>query len=403
MKPTQTSAHVATLIERVTCLTRIEAALDRETSGQNEKAINRAYESYFKAEDALYQLIYKLLSTRRDDVLSTALDKLYAQNQLVQLEELEASLVTCCSSVNMEATTGAVCHELFLVPVLVNEDYSTTGMDPATLSGIVDTGHSFFESGADVRQLVVDPQLWHPDEVYGLTYSAMYARNIAPAPAVLSSRVGCRVVASTTSATPSLALRFLAIWVQTTSAHYDMVEAATAQERTTCEQWMRAAARHLAVSFGEPVQLGTPFHVVEARKAGMDLYNMFSAHSNISNQLKMRGLFGTPLNFCLSLHGDPCGGPDGGVVEQARLSLLDREGRLVAGHVMAVDEWCSPEEVTDLALTLLQAYGRDMLHTVDTLRDLAEDAEMPRFYTKHGWVTLPETELARKPAGTFLH
>lgn len=416
-KPKQPRANVATLVDLSTRLFRLDAAIDKAIATHDDEAATRAFDSHSKVDEALDVAITQLLVDKKDDILDMAVDTLYGQNKVDQAESLHASITMGCSRqyTTEDEAAGLVCHELLIVPVLVSVQQGVEAcLNQTTVASLVTLAQTYFEDNTPTisgttTQVTIDPRLWHPNEVYPLTFSDVYRLNLAPSPETLSLRGAAPSNPPTATASAVIGLRFLAMWLRTPLGldldndeqddDVDMGETINGLDA----HWLTSAAQQLALCFGEPAQVGLPNNVLDARDAGMELNHIFDAHLNISTQLKMHGLSGTPLDFYVSLHGDPALGSDGGLVEQVRISLLDAHGRLAAGHVLELNEWFGSDEASDMALSLLTAYGKNTMHSVEDLHELSDDEDDPRFYTEHGWVTMMEADPHGGTGGVMLH
>lgn len=373
-----------------------EAQLRADESGAPYDAA--ADEALTDSCDRFYYLIAEALEEGDSESLEDAINTLTAADKLDASEFLE------------KAVQSAACHsydedgnllETKLFPVLVSRETcheSLTLHQCKTLSDIYKKHHP----DKNFTRVAVGKRLRDAEEIYSLRFHDVRELND-------TGRAGFGHLA-----TQGLqvfndrlfhpVLRFF--MVQTTTAIADGADVELEQDFqdslgiasaepdspavTSPKELARNLANELAVLYGTPLICGTAGNLFVARREAMLMYAHTVARLSINRQLDSAQ--SKPVSVMATLHTDFDEGPES-QVSQIRVSLVDAEKKVIAGHILECGEWFTEEDAEDLSMEICKWAKLNGFDRADGVIEILDQDLEPFFCNGENWEQLPSDSL----------
>lgn len=333
------------------------------------------------------------LETQRSSVLEDALETLYLRQFFDSADILHAEIRAQADSV-WDPEEGTL-YQAMLLPVVMSQDFATENVPP-------DFCHSLAQQIATAYKgrflkVVVSGVLRSPHEIYNLKFHEIQALHTSPPHAIRRLLTDNLTLTSAKESCPTL--RF--ILVQTSTAPSDDVLAVLGESLSPQEtqSLTTSLAKSLATVFGAPLAVGHLARIWGARSDGMLSYVHSHSRESVLRQVNASGQ--APASMIMTLHCDVEADIETeGVanlgqeeVTQVRVSVLDAEGKLIAGHIFELNAWLSLEQAKEVVFWLGSLLGLTALNQLATTLEREPKGHAPYFLTGKDWVRPSATSL----------
>lgn len=374
---------------------RLVLASEQFSDDDFSKKAVAAFEAMCKAERKLNDTIESMLEAGEAKIIESAIDSLLLGNTPEHGKMLKEIAEAASQSHLVEGKDGVtrLCS-MILAPVVLNARSNSlfvlSGDVCAQLQALATDCLCADHPGDSVT---VDPQLLSPAEVFPMSIEEAFNANATPDAVFLAARGANPTPGACSGDSYTSSIYFLRLWVEFTSqddgTFLPRISEGQDPDETEVEAalWMDKSSDVLSAYFDSILMVDIPDTLTSSRTRGAILLESTDAKLSIGKQIKMTHLSTDDMVLFVSAHGH------NDHVNHLRISLVNDEGDLVAGHVFNHSHQIEAEEIMDVISDISECFECKMLLLLPDVEDIDNGAPSDFFYTPTGWKRLQQAPM----------
>lgn len=375
----------ARLLDSLLTLGQLEA-LELELAEKGQDMTEEQFHALDAAAQDFEDTVSFCLEAQKSSVLEDALETLYLRQFFDSADVLHAEIRAQVDSV-WDPEAGTL-YQAMLLPVVLSHAFARENVPPEYCHSLAQQIAAAYKGR--FLKVVVSGVLRSPHEIYNLKFHEIQALHTAPPHAMRRLLTDNLATVDAKEACPTL--RF--ILVQTSTLPSNDVSAVVGESLGPQEtrSLTTALARSLATVFGAPLAVGHLARIWGARSDGMLSYVHSHARESVLRQVKASG--SAPASMVMTLHcameadmeTDTTSDLSEEEVTQVRVSIVDAENKLIAGHILELSAWLSLDQAKEVVFWLGSLLELKALNQLASTQEREPKGTAPFFLTGKDWV-----------------